>query len=294
MSRLSDLEFFQTVASYSTLKAASQALGVTAAAVSQHLADMEKRLGVTLLRRSTRSHNLTDEGKQYLQRGGELLKQLVDLEEEVSNLRFANKGGLRICSSIGFGRLHIADLISKFQNTYPQIRVDMVLSGRALDLIEGGFDLAIRLGEPKDSKYVALMLKRNSKYLYASPSYLTKVGPIRKIEDLRKVDSLMIHEYELTHGVWRLCSKGVQQLVRSNVVLSCNDGEVAMKWCAQGHGVIQRSEWSAEPYVKAGKIVKILPKWSVSADVYALFLSQKRSARLNLFIDFLKKEFGKS
>lgn len=294
MDRISDIEFFQTLCRFDSFKSAAQFLGITPPAVSQRLAALESRLGVSLVRRSTRSLRITEEGKYYLDKASSLLSELSKIEQSISTLGDSLQGTIRINGPFGYGRKVLAAQLVEFKKLYPHIKLDLILSDTHLDLIKGGFDVAIRVGALKDSRLIARLIKRNKQYLCCSPEYL-RAHPIHRFLDLPKADGIMILEDELTSGAWRLANGSRQELVKPKTTMQTNNGEVALNWALNGLGVVLRSEWDIEPYLRNGQLVKILPQWSVTADVYAVYASDQGSAyRTQLIIEFLKKQEEKS
>lgn len=290
MDRISDLEFFQALCRFDSFKSAAQFLGITPPAVSQRLAALEQRLGVSLIRRSTRSLRITEEGKYYLEKGSALLDDLSKIEQSISSLSDSLQGTIRINGPFGYGRKVLAAQLVEFKKLYPHIKLDLILSDTHLDIIKGGFDVAIRVGALKDSRLIARLIKRNKQHLCCSPEYLQK-HPITRFLDLSEVDGIIILEDDLTSGTWRLSNGSRQELVKPKTSMQTNNGEVALNWALNGLGVVLRSDWDIEPYLKTGQLIKVLPQWSVTADVYAVFASDQSAAyRTQLVINFLKSQ----
>lgn len=213
MDRISDLEFFQALCRFDSFKSAAQFLGITPPAVSQRLAALEQRLGVSLIRRSTRSLRITEEGKYYLEKGSALLDDLSKIEQRISSLGDSLQGTIRINGPFGYGRKVLAAQLVEFKKLYPHIKLDLILSDTHLDIIKGGFDVAIRVGTLKDSRLIARLIKRNKQHLCCSPDYLQK-HPITCFLDLSDVDGIIILEDDLTSGTWRLSNGSRQELVK--------------------------------------------------------------------------------
>ena len=176
MNPVSDLSFFVVLARQPSLAAAAQVLGVAPPNVSRRLAALERRLGLRLLNRTTRRLSLTEAGRRYLERGEQIMLDLAGLEQSLATDRDAVRGQLRINASFGFGRRHLAPLISAFSRQYPEVDFVLELSDHPRDLTEHAYDVAIRFGAPPDSRVVARRIAGNRRLLCASPAYLAEAG----------------------------------------------------------------------------------------------------------------------
>lgn len=275
MKQLSDLAFFTELARHDSLASAAIAFDVTPPAVSRRLAALEARLGVRLLNRSTRRIGLSAEGERYLLEGGALLRQLESLEAALREGRDAPRGLLRVNASLGFGRKHVARVVSVFQAQHPQVEVVLELTDHPIDLIEGGFDVSVRFGEPPDQRLIAQKLVSNQRILCAAPAYLAKAKhPLLEPGDLTQHDCLVIRQENHTFNNWQLRSGrgGKQELtVKVHGPLSSNDGEVAVQWALEGKGVLLRSEWDIVDELARGALQRVLPDWAgAPADIFAV------------------------
>ncbi len=290
MDRISDVEFFQTLCRFSSFKAAAQHLGVTPPAISQRLAALETRLGVSLIRRSTRTLRITEEGQYYLNNGSKVISELSRIEQHLLSISDTLEGTIRINGPFGYGRRVLASQLAKFKKLYPNVKIDLILSDGLPDIIKEGFDVAIRVEALKDSRLIARLIKRNRQYLCCTPAYLQK-HPVTKITELSKVDGIMIVEDELTNGAWRLQNGSRQELIKPKTSLQTNNGEIALNWALQDLGVVLRSEWDIAPWVANGQLVKVLPQWSVTADIYAVCTADQLSSyKTQVVVDFLKQQ----
>ncbi|HEY1151898.1 MAG TPA: LysR substrate-binding domain-containing protein, partial [Pseudoduganella sp.] len=172
----SDMQFFLLVARHGSLAAAARAIDLTPPAATKRLAALESRLGVRLLNRTTRSVSLTSEGETYLQHATRILAEIKEMEDAVSQARATPRGLLRVNATLGFGRTTIAPLVSAFAVRYPEIEVQMEVTDRPVDLVESGFDLAIRFGALPDKRLNARRIMSNRRFLCASPAYLERYG----------------------------------------------------------------------------------------------------------------------
>jgi DNA-binding transcriptional LysR family regulator len=297
MDAFSDLAFFVMLVKRGSLAGAAQQLGVTPSAASKRLAALEARLGVRLLNRTTRRISVTPEGEAYLAQGGRILAELEELEQGLRGNRVAPRGLLRVNGTLGFGRRHLAPAIGEFLLTYPDIEVQLQLTDRALNLAEEGYDVGILVGDLPDARLNARRLAFNSRLLCASPGYLARHGEPASPRALAQHRCIVIRESETAYGTWHLQhrqSAGRQETVKVRGLAATNDGEVAVNWALQGHGILLRSEWEVAPMLRSGRLRQVLPEWSApAADIHAVYLSRdKLSARVRVFVDFLADRFG--
>ena len=171
-----DLGFFSVLASAGSLSAAARELGITTPAVSKHLALMESRVGVALVNRTTRRMSLTPEGELYLEHARRILGDINDMQELLGVSKSTPRGLLRVNATLGFGRSHVAPLISRFVRTYPQVEVQLQLSVNPPPLGDDAFDVCIRFGEPPDARVIARHIAPNRRLLCAAPAYLARHG----------------------------------------------------------------------------------------------------------------------
>jgi DNA-binding transcriptional LysR family regulator len=241
-----ELSFFTTLAASPSLSAAARELGITTAAVSKHLAQMEKRLGVALVNRTTRRMSLTPEGELLVAHARRILNDIANLDELLSQSRGAPKGLLRVNATLGFGRMHVAPLISRFVRRYPQVDVQLQLSATPPPFNDDEFDVCIRFGEPPEARVIARQLALNRRLLCASPDYLQRRGEPQQPRDLVAHNCLGIRQGSEAYGVWRLTSgrgaRAKTESIKTRGNLTTNDGEIAVKWALDGHGIIMRAE----------------------------------------------------
>jgi LysR family transcriptional activator of dmlA len=292
-----DLGFFSVLASAGSLSAAARELGITTPAVSKHLALMESRVGVALLNRTTRRMGLTPEGEVYLQHARRILGEIDDMEELLGVSRSTPTGLLRVNATLGFGRSHVAPLISRFVRKHPQVEVQLQLSVNPPPLTDDAFDVCIRFGAPPDSRMIARQIAPNRRLLCASPSYLAKHGTPKVPHDLTKHNCIGIRQGEEAYGVWRLSSgrgKTVStEAVKTRGNLTTNDGEIAVNWALDGHGILMRAEWDIERYLRNGRLVQVLPQYfTPDASIHAVYPQRHQlAARVRAFVDFVALAF---
>ncbi|CUJ01242.1 transcriptional regulator [Achromobacter xylosoxidans C54] len=295
MDALSDLAFFSLLVKHGNLSAAARELGLTPPAVSTRLAKLEQRLGVRLLNRSTRRVSVTQEGELYLAEGSRILADLQALERSVSSSRAQPQGLLRLNATFGFGRAHVAPAISDFARQYPEVEVQLRLTDRPLNLIEEGFDAAVRFGDLPDARLTARKIASNRRLLCASPRYLETFGEPRTPGELQRHRCIVVRENDVAYGTWRLESGSRTETVKVRGPVSSNDGQSALEWALDGHGIVMRSEWETAALLRAGRLRQVLTDWATPpADIHVLY-----PERLNLpaktlaFVDFLAQRFAR-
>jgi LysR family transcriptional activator of dmlA len=293
-----DLGFFSVLASAGSLSAAARELGITTPAVSKHLALMESRLGVSLVNRTTRRMSLAPEGELYLEHARRILGEIDDLGHLLGVAKGTPRGLLRVNATLGFGRSHVAPLISRFVRKYPQVEVQLQLSVNPPALTEDTFDVCIRFGAPPDARVIARHLAPNRRLLCAAPAYLAKHGIPKVPNDLTRHSCIGIRQGEEAYGVWRLTSgrgrHASTEAIKTRGNLTTNDGEIAVNWALDGHGILMRAEWDIERYLKNGRLVQVLPQYyTPDADIHAVYPQRHQIAsRVRAFVDFVALSLG--
>lgn len=292
-----DLSFFAVVAANSSLSSAARELALSTAAVSKRLSSMEARLGSTLFNRTTRRMSLTEEGAAFHTQARRILADLEGLAQTFNKLGGAPSGLLRVNATLGFGRSHIAPLISTFAHEHKNIEVRLQLSVNPPPISEDAFDVCIRFGEPQGNRVIAKRLAANRRLLVASPAYLKRVGVPESPQDLGKHSCIGIRQGEEAYGVWRLTRTNANtkiknakaEVVKTRGSLSTNDGEIAVNWALDGHGILMRAQWDVERYLKSGRLVQVLSDWQTPpADIYAVYPERHASTlRVKVFVDWL-------
>lgn len=290
------MEFFCLLVRAGSLSSAARELDITTPAVSKRLAQMETRLGVQLLNRTTRRMSLTPEGDVYLAHARRILADIGDMEHLVSNSFADPKGLLRVNATLGFGRSHIAPLISDFAKRFPEVRVQLQLTVDPPPLTEDAFDVCIRFGELPDARMIARRIAPNRRLICAAPAYLNTRGTPQVPNDLAQHNCIAIRQGEAAYGIWHLTSGQRIETVKVRGTLSTNDGEIAVNWALAGHGLLMRAEWDIAKYLDSGRLRQVLENWQTpQADIYAVYPQRHQAAaRVRVFVDFLVAAFSKS
>lgn len=285
----SELEFFILLARLGSLSAAARELDLTPPAATKRLALMEKRLGVRLVNRSTRSISLTSEGETYLSHAVKILADVRHMEDAVSRSGATPRGVLKVNATLGFGRSTIAPIVSDFAKRYPLVQVQLEVTDRPVDLIERGFDLAIRFGELPDQRLSARRIMSNGRYLCASPRYLDTHGTPATLADLAAHRCILHTQNDEAHGVWRFTHQGESTAIKVDGALASNDGDIVLGWALDGHGILIRSQWDLAKYLQSGRLRVVLPDYTLpSADLFVYYPQRRnQTARARAFIDYL-------
>lgn len=288
-----DLRFFVTLAESGTLVEAARRMDVTASAVSQRLRQLENRLGVLLIHRSTRRFNLTDEGELFYTKAVRLLAELDALIDSLRARSGEVAGTLHVCGPLGFGRLHLAVALADFHALHPKLVVSLTLSDVLPAADADRFDMIVHIGDLPDSSMIAYPVAPNTRLVCASPAYLASRAAPRRPEELTGHHCIVLRENEEDVSLWRFRKGRTEVAVRIAPDMSSNDGDVTRQWALKGKGVIMRSEWDVAESLESGRLVRLLDDWRLpDADIVALIPQRHGvSARVKLFLTFLQARF---
>ncbi|MEX8495384.1 LysR family transcriptional regulator [Sphaerotilus sp.] len=289
-----ELGFFCLLVKQGSLAATARELNLTPPAVSRRLALLEERLGVRLLNRTTRRISLTSEGEVYFVHAQRILGDIIDMERLVSSSRDAPRGLLRVNAPLGFGRSYIGPAVSAFTKTYPAVEVQLHLTDRPISLPDESIDVSIHFGEMPDSRLVARKIASNRRMLVASPSYLQTEGIPTHPHDLTQHRCIVLRQNSGAYGNWRLNQGERAETIKVHGKLSTNDGEVALNWALDGHGILMRAEWDVAKYLRSGRLQQVLADYATPpADIHAVFTERLNlSAKVTCFVDHLREYLG--
>ncbi len=294
MAKLKQLESFVSVATRGSLTAAAKAEGVAPAIMGRRLDALESRLGVKLLVRTTRRISLTHEGSAFLEDCQRLLTDVANAEASVSAGGVKASGHLRITAPAGFGRRHVAPLVTRFREQHADVTISLNLSDRVVDLAGEGFDCAIRVGDMPDSSLVSVRMADNRRLCVATPDYLRRHGTPQQPSELARFDCLTLSSDASQTRGWAFRINGELQHLKPGGPLDCSDGQVLHDWCLAGYGIAWRSTWEVEAEIAAGQLVAVLQDFDAPANgIFAVFPQRKHlPLRVRLWIDFLKHSYG--
>ena len=287
-----DLRVFLTVVRKSGFAAAADELGLSPAYVSKRIQILETTLGTRLLHRTSRRIALTEDGERVQRWALRILDDFQQLHDELSDAHDSPRGRLHLCSSFGFGRHHVAPAVSLLAERYPDLEIRLDLFDRVVDIVSEGFDLEIRVGDDIPGQHIGRRLVSNRRVLCAAPGYLKRAGIPQTLGELEHHHCLVIKERDNAFGIWNLERDGVQESVRVSGPLSSNNGEIVLQWALDERGVVLRSLWDVKPFLEQGRLVQLLPEYSQSANVWAVYPTRLAySGKLRACVEFLQEHF---
>lgn len=284
------LRLFVRIASTGNISLAGQEQGLSPAVAGTYIKKLEESLGVLLLQRTTRKVSLTEEGVSLLPHAEEVISSVEAAKAAVGAGSSSPTGNLRISAPASFGRMHLVPTLSEFLSLYPGLKVDLHLSDTIVDLVEGGFDIAIRNAELKDSTLVARKLSPDRRLLCASPAYLAEHDSPQSPADLLNHQCISLMGLD----TWVFKSTEGLKTVKITSKLRVDNGEALRDACAQGLGITINSTWSAYQHLKCGDLVEVLPEFPLAAEtsIWAVYPSSRLLApKVRVFIDYMVDRF---
>jgi DNA-binding transcriptional LysR family regulator len=294
MDRLRAFEVFVTVVNRGGFARAADALETSPANVTRYVNELEAHLGARLLNRTSRKLSLTEAGETLYSRGKTILEDVAETEGLVSTTSIEPRGRLRINAPVSFGILHLAPLWPQFMQRYPDVELDIALIDRVVDIVEEGFDLAIRISRAGTVNHAARKLATSKNFLCASPDYLNRVGYPEIPADLLQ-HRCIGYTYSATADEWQLTDNhGKVHTVEVHCHMHTNNGDTARSAALAGHGVIWQPTFLVGDDLRTGKLVRVLPEYQLpDIDVLALYPSRRHvSAKVRAAIDFLVSAFA--
>ncbi len=293
MDRFTELEVFTRIADEASLTRAADLLGLSVSGVSRCLTSLENRLGVRLVQRTTRQLSLTLEGERFASKAREILGTLSAAEESVSAVKAEPLGTLRIGASLAFSLLHLMPVIRQFKTDHPAVQVDLQISNRYCDLIEGGLDVAIRTRRiESDSSITMRKLADVPRILTASPAYLAARGAPASPDDLA-CHAMLLYTLSDEWDHLTFHRHGVTRRLPVSGEMTCNDS-VALKQAAlEGMGILVQPAYVVQPELDSGRLVEVLPDWRLQPLTMNVAFPTRTHlpARTRLFIDALVRYF---
>jgi DNA-binding transcriptional LysR family regulator len=294
MDRLANMDAFVRVAETKSFSEAARRLRSSKSLVSRQVAALEAEFGVRLFHRTTRSLSLTEEGRGYHAQVARILTEIEEANLSVSKLQAAPRGRLRVSAPMSFGILHIGPAIHDFLARYKEVELDLSLNDRFVDVVDEGFDLAIRVGRLSDSSLVTRKLGQYRMMLCASPTYLKQRDALRDPDDLKQHQCLCYSTNSLVPE-WQFVSKdGKPWSVQINGPLHANNGDVLRAAALQGLGIVYLPSFIVGPDVQASTLATLLPEFvPTDTAIHAVYPSSRHlSPKVRAFIDFLAERYG--
>lgn len=282
---LDDALIFTRVVECHSFTSAAETLSMQKSTVSRRIAQLEERLGVRLLNRTTRKLRLTEVGQAYYERCRQIMQEFAEAEQAIMQLQREPTGLLRISSPIEFGQLFLGRVVGDFMREYPAIHVEVELTSRIIDPVEEGVDIAIHRGRPQDSSLVARPMMDSPRQLFASPGYIAEHGMPAKPEDL--MNHRCIHTLMDDGRKWRFLEPATNVAIRP--VLTVNNITFAREAAVSGAGIINVPAFIAEPLVEEGLLCRVLEHCVLpSTELYALYPSRRFQAmKVKAFLDYM-------
>jgi DNA-binding transcriptional LysR family regulator len=289
---VAELQLFVQIVKAGNLSAAARALNSSPAAMSRGLRTLESRLGVRLVTRTSRSFELTEEGRSFYERCTRIVSDIAEAEAEVSSKGSTVRGILRIGAPMELGRRLIAPLITDFRQKFPDVQVHLVLSDAGLDVIDDGLDVALRVGLPGDSSVIAKKILSAKRIVCVSPAYFEKHGVPAKPSDLLHHDCIRLVRGRRVIDTWLFQDQGKRFEVTVNGTLSTTSGEVVHDWVRAGKGIALKAAWDLQSELAAGTIVQCLSEfWCDEIDLFAICANRQHlSPRIRAFLNFVAKK----
>lgn len=290
-----DLVLFVRTAELGSLSGAGRDMRMSPAVVSSRIQRLENQLGLRLLNRTTRQVNLTPDGDTFYEHCLKILEEVDAAEEAVSTRRDKLGGSLKISASNAFARLHIAPKISVFLERHPNIQLQLVASDRFANFADEKIDIAIRVGELKDSSLIVRRLARNVRVLCASPQYLENAPQLKNPGDLANHNCLLLRFPGSQQFQWTLQNgSGTTITPVTPGTMDSDNGEILTSWCLEHHGIALKSLWEIGPYLQSGQLKQVLPDYPpIPHTVHALYPHARfLPPRVRAFIDFMVDTIG--
>ncbi|MEZ7501963.1 LysR family transcriptional regulator [Psychrobacter sp. Arc29] len=275
---------FVCVAEYESFTRAAKTLGISTAQVSRQISALEERLNIKLLYRTTRKVSLTEEGRVFYQHCRSVLDGLDAAEQAVSNLQSKPQGRIKLTAPVTYGEQQLLPLINDFMIQYRKIEVTAFLSNQQIDLVEGGYDLAIRIGKLRDSTMMAKKLSLRTNFVCATPAYLHQYGMPRTLDDLSQHNCLLG-----TRDYWHFVEKGTEKNLRVSGSIQYNSGYSLVDAALKGLGIVQLPDYYVQKYLVSGELVSVLDDYREPEEsIWAIYPHNRQlSPKIRLLVDYL-------
>ena len=294
MDKFQEITTFTAVVDAGSFVKAADRLNMSKAAVSRHLVDLETRLGIRLLHRTTRKLSLTEEGELFYERCKEILETIESAENEITSHTEDVSGQIRINAPFSFGIRKLAPLWGIFHQKYPKVTLDVVLSDRLVDVVDEGYDIDIRIAALTNSTMVSKKLTTTRIILCASPTYLKEHGTPKKPADLMN-HQVINYSYWAGKEEWSFDGPNGGESVNIKPFMQTNNGDTCLSAALAHQGIVLQPSFIVGDAIRAGDLVEIMPKYkSIELGIYAIFPTRKHIApKVRVLIDFLVDYFSK-
>ncbi|MGD8326130.1 MAG: LysR family transcriptional regulator [Sphingomonadales bacterium] len=295
MDRLTAMEIFVKVIKEGSFSAAARSMNMSKSAVSKYVSELEDRLGARLLNRTTRRLSVTDVGRVYFERCQQILSDVMETETAISEDTRKVSGQLRVAAPVTFSVKHLGGPLSEFLGQYPEVDIDLNLNDRRADIVEEGFDVAVRISrQMTDSSLIAAKLATSRAVTCASPAYLDRHGTPQTPQELVDHNCLRYSNIGPVQE-WYYQDENKELIsVRVSGTISANNGEVLREAALDGQGIITGPSFITGDAIKSGKLVPILQPYAYTDfGIFAVYPHNRHlSAKVRVFVDFLKSHWG--
>lgn len=294
MDKFQEMTSFVAVVDAGSFVGAADAIGMSKAAVSRHVAELEQRLGARLLHRTTRRLSLTDDGQLFYARAKDMLAAVDEAESEISSRSGEPSGRLRINAPLSFGVLHLAPLWPRFAQLYPKVSLDIELSDRVVDLVEEGYDLAIRITNLPNSQLVSRQLATTRMIACASPQYLAQHGTPAHPDELAQHE-VISYSYFAARDEWTFTApQETPVVVHTHARIHANNGDTCRAAALEHQGIILQPDFIVADDVRRGDLIELLPTWrTMTLGIHAVYPSRKHlPIKTRRLVDFLVEAFA--
>jgi DNA-binding transcriptional LysR family regulator len=284
---------FAAVVDAGSFVAAAETLRISKTAISRYVDGLEQRIGVRLLHRTTRRLSLTEEGRLFYQRTREILAAMDDAEAEVSSRTQVPSGLIRVNVPLSFGMSHLSSIWGRFMASYPQIDLDITLNDRLVDLVDEGYDLAVRISSLPDSSLISRKLATTEMLVCASPGYLARNGKPSHPRDLA-LHRVLAYTGLAGKDEWRFEGPDGEVVVRTRARVYSNNGDTCCAIALSDGGIILQPSFMVSADLKRGQLVRVLPEYrSHELGIYAVYPSRKQlPLKVRCLVDFLADAFA--
>ncbi|WP_352310021.1 LysR family transcriptional regulator [Psychrobacter sp. W2-37-MNA-CIBAN-0211] len=293
MGQLEDMAMFVRIVEAGSITKAAEQLNIAKSAVSRRLKELETRLGSQLISRTTRQSNLTQAGEQYYQKVGNILSEVDALNEETSGAPTRIEGTLKMTAPLSFGLMHLNDVIDEYANQHPNLNFELDFSDRHVDLVEEGFELAIRVREMQDSSYQAKRLALIRYALCASPEYLDKMGTPKTVEELA-THKILQYGLSKSSTIELIDKEGKKHEIEVNSKIKVNNGDFLREMAVKGQGIAFLPTFITYQTLASGELVPIMQQYQLpTLNAYAVYPKNRfLSQRCRYLIDLIAERFG--
>lgn len=295
MDRFLALSVFAKVVEQGSFARAADRLDMSTSAVSRHVGELEAHLDVRLLNRTTRRLSLTESGQAFYERCVQLLADLEEAEQAVTATAIVPRGTLKLTCAVTFGVRHLAPALAAFAARHPQVRFDVELSDRAVDIVDEGLDLAIRIGDIGSQALIGRRIGTARLVPCAAPAYLAARGTPTAPDDLAR-HACLTYAYSSGANVWRFTdAAGREHAVKVAGPAHANNGRMLVALAVAGLGIAMEPDFIVAPEVRSGRLVRVLSDYTpASSAIYAVYPSRRHlSAKVRTFVDFLVERFAR-